>query len=64
MLFHMNRPDHTITEDIQEAILKIPASAWTPAYDADGHRFTCFATSNERRPARRPGAAPPPPGPL
>jgi DDE family transposase len=26
----------TITEDIQDAILKIPASAWTPAYDADG----------------------------
>ena len=26
----------TITEDVQEAILKIPACAWTPAYDADG----------------------------
>jgi DDE family transposase len=26
----------TITEDIQDAILKIPASAWTPAYDAEG----------------------------
>jgi Transposase DDE domain group 1 len=26
----------TITEDIQHAILKIPAAAWTPAYDADG----------------------------
>jgi hypothetical protein len=26
----------TITEDIAGAILKIPASAWTPAYDADG----------------------------
>jgi Transposase DDE domain group 1 len=26
----------TITEDVQEAILKIPARAWTPAYDADG----------------------------
>jgi hypothetical protein len=26
----------TITEDIAEAILKIPAAAWTPAYDADG----------------------------
>jgi hypothetical protein len=26
----------TITEDIQDAILKVPASAWTPAYDADG----------------------------
>jgi hypothetical protein len=26
----------TITEDIADAILKIPASAWTPAYDADG----------------------------
>jgi hypothetical protein len=25
----------TITEDIQDAILKIPASAWTPAYDAE-----------------------------
>jgi hypothetical protein len=25
-----------ITEDIQDAILKIPPSAWTPAYDADG----------------------------
>ena len=25
----------TITEDMQEAILKIPARAWTPAYDAD-----------------------------
>jgi hypothetical protein len=26
----------TLTEDIADAILKIPASAWTPAYDADG----------------------------
>jgi Transposase DDE domain group 1 len=26
----------TITEDIQDAILKVPARAWTPAYDADG----------------------------
>ena len=26
----------TITEDITGAILKIPASAWTPAYDAEG----------------------------
>ena len=26
----------TITEDIAGAILKIPPSAWTPAYDADG----------------------------
>jgi hypothetical protein len=26
----------TITEDIAAAILKIPASAWTPAYDAEG----------------------------
>jgi Transposase DDE domain group 1 len=26
----------TITEDVQEAILKIPARAWTPAYDAAG----------------------------
>ncbi len=26
----------TITEDIADAILKIPARAWTPAYDADG----------------------------
>ena len=26
----------TITEDIAGAILKIPASAWTPAYDAEG----------------------------
>jgi hypothetical protein len=26
----------TITEDMQEAILKVPARAWTPAYDADG----------------------------
>ena len=26
----------TITEDMQEAILKIPGRAWTPAYDADG----------------------------
>jgi hypothetical protein len=25
-----------ITEDIQDAILKVPARAWTPAYDADG----------------------------
>src|SRR6202167_3818327 len=45
-----------ITEDIQAAILKIPARAWTPAYDAGaqlrftdtgGHRFTCFATSTK-----------------
>ena len=26
----------TITEDVQGAILKIPAAAWTPAYDGDG----------------------------
>ena len=26
----------TITEDVQDAILKTPARAWTPAYDADG----------------------------
>jgi hypothetical protein len=26
----------TITEDLQEAILKVPAGAWTPAYDAEG----------------------------
>ena len=26
----------TITEDIQDAILKVPAAAWTPAYDAGG----------------------------
>ena len=26
----------TITADIEDALLKIPARAWTPAYDADG----------------------------
>jgi len=26
----------TITQDVQEAILKVPACAWTPAYDAEG----------------------------
>jgi hypothetical protein len=26
----------TITEDVQEAILKIPAGAWAQAYDGDG----------------------------
>src|SRR5215469_3933303 len=26
----------TITGDIQDAILKIPGRAWTPAYDGDG----------------------------
>jgi Transposase DDE domain group 1 len=26
----------TITEDMHAAILKVPASAWTPAYDGDG----------------------------
>jgi len=26
----------TVTEDIREAILKVPADAWTPAYDGDG----------------------------
>jgi hypothetical protein len=26
----------TITQDIQDAILKVPASAWTQAYDGDG----------------------------
>jgi len=26
----------TITEDMQEAILKVPAGSWTPAYDGDG----------------------------
>jgi hypothetical protein len=25
----------TITEDVQEAILKVPAAAWTPAYDSE-----------------------------
>lgn len=27
----------TITDDLAEAILRLPATAWTPAYDADGH---------------------------
>jgi hypothetical protein len=36
-----SRPLHysagmTITEDMQAAILNVPASAWTPAYDGDG----------------------------
>jgi Transposase DDE domain group 1 len=26
----------TITEDMQQAILTVPAAAWTPAYDGDG----------------------------
>jgi len=26
----------TITEDMQDAVLRIPARAWTPAYDSDG----------------------------
>jgi len=26
----------TVTEDMQEAILKVPAAAWTPAYDGNG----------------------------
>jgi len=26
----------TVTEDIQAAVLKVPAAAWTPAYDGDG----------------------------
>lgn len=26
----------TITEDMQEATLKVPAGSWTPAYDGDG----------------------------
>jgi hypothetical protein len=26
----------TITQDIQAAVLQVPASAWTPAYDGDG----------------------------
>ena len=26
----------TITEDMQQAIVKVPAAAWTPAYDGDG----------------------------
>ena len=26
----------TITQDMQEAIHKVPAGAWTPAYDGDG----------------------------
>jgi Transposase DDE domain group 1 len=26
----------TVTEDIQAAILKVPAAAWTPAYDGGG----------------------------
>ena len=40
----LTRPGHrlaysvgfTITEEIAEAILKVPAHAWTPAYDAEG----------------------------
>ena len=31
--------------------------------DVDGHRITAFATNTTRGPARRPGAAAPPPGP-
>jgi hypothetical protein len=36
-----SRPLHysvgmTITEDMQSAVLKVPASSWTPAYDGDG----------------------------
>jgi hypothetical protein len=26
----------TITDDVQQAIVKVPARAWTPAYDSDG----------------------------
>ena len=26
----------TISEDMQDAILKVPADSWTPAYDGDG----------------------------
>jgi hypothetical protein len=26
----------TVTEDMQDAILKVPAGSWTPAYDGDG----------------------------
>ena len=26
----------TITEDMREVILQVPASAWTPDYDGDG----------------------------
>jgi len=26
----------TITEDMQDAVLKVPAGSWTPAYDGDG----------------------------
>jgi hypothetical protein len=26
----------TVTEDMQDAILKVPADSWTPAYDGDG----------------------------
>ena len=26
----------TITEDMQDAVLKVPADSWTPAYDGDG----------------------------
>ena len=100
----------TMTDQVQDAIMKLPARAWTPAYDGDGqvrdgawvaeltglldlsswpkgmrvivrkerphpgaqlrftdidgHRFTCFATSTRTRPARRPGTAAPPPGPV
>jgi len=52
----------TITEDMQQAIGKVPAAAWTSAYDSngevrdrawvtdniDGHRFTAFATNTRR----------------
>lgn len=29
-----------ITDDVQQAVAKVPARAWTPAYDAGGKRWT------------------------
>jgi hypothetical protein len=59
-----SRPLHysigmTITEDLQEAILTVPAKSWTPAYDGDGRvrdgAWVADITGLPELPAGRPG---------
>ncbi|MET9341236.1 hypothetical protein [Nonomuraea sp. NPDC003804] len=48
----------TITEDIQQAILRLPKTAWTSAYDADGLVST-WPTGRKHAPQRACGTPPP-----
>jgi hypothetical protein len=55
----------TITEDVQDAILAIPADGWTPAYDADGEvrpgysaSLPCSSRLSTSKARSRPAQAP------